>query len=56
MQDTTESFHYPELGGEPLRLELYLIFPLEHVAEVIVVEDRKPSVAVDTFDIVGKSI
>ena len=31
MQDATENYHYPELVGEPLRLELNFIFPLEHV-------------------------
>ena len=36
MQDATENCHYPELVGEPLRLELNFIFPLEHVTELIV--------------------
>ena len=31
MQDATEKCHYPELVGEPLRLELNFTFPLEHV-------------------------
>ena len=31
MQDATENYHYPELVGEPLRLELNFTFPLEHV-------------------------
>ena len=31
MQDATENCHYPELVGEPLRLELNFTFPLEHV-------------------------
>ena len=30
MQDPTEKCHYPDLVGEPLRLELHLTFPLEH--------------------------
>ena len=30
MQDATENCHYPELVGEPLRLELNFTFPLEH--------------------------
>ena len=34
MQDATENFHYPELVGEPLRLELNFTFPLEHVTEL----------------------
>ena len=28
MQDATENCHYPELVGEPLRLELNLTYPL----------------------------
>ena len=35
-QDATENCHYPELVGEPLRLELNFAFPLEHVTELIV--------------------
>ena len=36
MQDATENCHYPDLVGEPLRLELNFTFPLEHVTELIV--------------------
>ena len=36
MQDATVHCHYPELTGEPLRLELYFRSPLENVTEVIV--------------------
>ena len=28
MQDATEKYHYPELVGEPLRLDLNFTFPL----------------------------
>ena len=35
-QDATENSHYPELVGEPLRLELNLTHPLENVTEFIV--------------------
>ena len=31
MQNATENCHYPELVGEPLKLELNFTFPLEHV-------------------------
>ena len=55
MQDATEHCHYPELVGEPLRLELNLNTTLEHVTEVIVLE-RMSSVAVDKFGVVGKNI
>ena len=47
MQDATENCHYPELVGEPLRLELNFTFPLEHVTELIVLGERMSSVAVD---------
>ena len=56
MQDGTEICHYPELVGEPLRLELNFTFPLEHVTELIVLGERMSSVAVDKFGVVGKNI
>ena len=58
MQDATENCHYPELLGEPLRLELKIIFPLDHVTElfVFVLGKRMSSVAVDKFGVVGKNI
>ena len=56
MQDATENCHYPELDGEPLRLELNFTFHLEHVTELIVLGERMSSVAVDKFGVVGKKI
>ena len=56
MQDTTENCHYPELVGEPLRLELNFTFPLENVTELIVLGERMSSVAVDKIVVVGKNI
>ena len=56
MQDATENCHYPELVGEPLRLELNFTYPLEHVTELIVLGERMSWVAVDKFGVVGKSI
>ena len=47
MQGATEHCHYPEIIGEPLRLELYFSSPVENVTEVIVLGERMPSVAVD---------
>ena len=47
MQDATEKCHYPELIGEPVRLELDFTFLLEHVTELIVLGERMSSVAVD---------
>ena len=55
MQDATENCHYPELVGEPLRLELYFTNPLENVPELILLGERMPSVAVDKF-VVGKNV
>ena len=56
MQDVSENCHYPELVGEPLRLELKFTFPLELVTELIVLGERMSSVAVDKFVVVGKNI
>ena len=56
MQDASENCLYPELGGEPLRLELKFTFPLEHVTELIVLGERMSPVAVDKFGVVGKII
>ena len=55
MQDATENYHYPELVGEPLRLELSFTNPLENVTEIIVLGERMSSVAVDKFGVVGKN-
>ena len=56
MQDATENCHYPELVGEPLRLELNFTNPLENVTELIVLGERMSSVAVDKFGFVGKNV
>ena len=56
MQDATENCHYPELDGEPLRLELNFTNPLENVTELIVFGERVSSVAVDKFGVVGKNV
>ena len=56
MQDATDNCHYPELVGEPLRLELNFTFPLEHVTELIVLGERMSSVAVDKFGVAGKNV
>ena len=56
MQDATESSHYPELVGEPLRLEINFTFPLELVSELIVLGERRSSVAVYKFGVVGKKL
>ena len=56
LQDATESCHYTELVGEPLRLELNFTFPLEHVTELIALGEQMSSVAVDKSGVVGKNI
>ena len=56
MQDATENCHYPELVGEPLRLELIFTFPLEHVTELLVLGERMSSVATDKFGVVGNNM
>ena len=55
MQDATEHCHYPELIGEPLRLELNFNEALESVTEVSILGERMSSVAVDKFGVVGKN-
>ena len=56
MQDATENCHYPELVGEPLRLELNFTPPLENVTELTALGDRMSTVAVEKFGVVGKNV
>ena len=56
MQDATENCHYPELVGEPLRLELNFTNPLENVTELFVLGERMSSVAVEKLGVVGKNV
>ena len=56
MQDATEHCQYPELCGEPLRLELHLSSPLENVTEVNVLGEHMSCVAVDKFGVVGTNL
>ena len=53
-QDVSENFRYPELVAHPLRLEVILTLPPEHVSELS--ELGKSSVAVDKFGVVGRNI
>ena len=55
MQDATDSCLYPELVGEPLRVELNNAHPLENVNELIALAERMSSVAVDNLGVVGKN-
>ena len=54
VQDAKENCRYPEAVAETLRLELSFIFPLGHVTELKVFEERISSVAVDKFGVVRK--
>ena len=56
MQDATDNCQYPERVGEPSRLELNSLFPLEHVTQLIVLGHRISSVAVDKLGVVGKNV
>ena len=56
MQDATEHCHYPELIGEPLRLQLYFSLPLENVTEAFVLGEGMSCLAVDKFGVVGKNL
>ena len=55
MQDAAEHCHYPELIGEPLRLQLDFKEALSQVTEVLVLGERMSMVAVDKFGVVGKN-
>ena len=56
MEDASENCHYPELVGEPLRMELNITNSLESVTELIVLGERMSLVAVDKFGVVGKNV
>ena len=56
MQDATENCQYPELVGEPLRLELNFDQLLENVTELILLGERMSSVAVYKFGVVRKNV
>ena len=56
MQDNTEHCHFPELVGEPLRMELYFSSRLVNVTEFFVLGERLSSVAVDKFGFVRKNL
>ena len=56
MKDAAENCRYPELVGEPLRLEPNFIHPLENVTDFIVLGERISSVAIEKFGVVGKNV
>ena len=53
-QDATENCLYPEVVGEPLKLEMNFTFLPEHVTQLNILGERMTSVAVDKFGVVGK--
>ena len=56
MQDATEKCHYPELVGEPLKLELNFAFLRERITEIVVLGEEMSSVAAEIFVVVGKNV
>ena len=56
LQDATEKCHFPELVGEPLRLQLNFTQIPEKVTELIKLGERMSSVAVHKFGVVGKNV
>ena len=56
MEDATENYHYPELVGEPLWLELNYTCPLEHVTELFVLGGRIFLFEVEKLGVLGKKI
>ena len=56
IQDATVNCHYPQLIGEPLRLELFFIFRLDYFTQLFVLGEWMSSVAVDKFGVVEKNI
>ena len=49
------NFHYPELSGESIRLEIFFDNPLRSVTELIVLGERLSTVKIDQFATVAKN-
>ena len=56
VQDATENCLYREPVGELLTLELNFTFLLEHLTELVLLEERMFSIAVEKFAVVAKNI
>ena len=56
MQVATEKFQLPDLVGGPLTLEFIFASLLENVTQLFVLEERKPSVNVEKFGVLGKNV
>ena len=55
-QGAAESFHYQELAGDPLKMELSFTFPLAHVTKLLVLGEGKYSVAVNKFGVLPRRV
>ena len=55
LQDAGENFHYPELSGESIRLEMLFDRPLS-VTELIVLGERMSTVKIVQFGTVAKNV
>ena len=51
IQYANKNCRYPELVEEPLKMELNLTFPLQHITEPIVLGERMSLVVVDKFGV-----
>ena len=49
IQDAGENFHYPELSGESIRLEMFFDRPLTNVTELIFLGERMSTFKIDQF-------
>ena len=56
IQDATVRCRYAELVGDQLRLELISTFPLEHVTEFFLLEERMSAATFDEIGAVRKNI
>ena len=56
IQDANVRCRYAELVGDQLRLELISTFPLEHVTEFILLEERMSAATFDEVGAVRKNI
>ena len=57
LHDKAEQLPYPELSEEKSRLEVFFLFPLEQVTEVIFLEESLSKVEIDknveVFELIG---
>ena len=56
LQDAGKNFHYPELSGESMLLEMFFDLALRNVTELIVLGERMSTVKIDQFGTVAKNV